>query len=1045
MRPIKLTMQAFGPYAGTETIDFTELGNRTMFVISGKTGSGKTTIFDGISYAIYGKASGEDRNGPELRSQFAGDDLATEVSLEFSLRGKSYFIKRSPQQEKKKERGDGYRTIGATAELYQYDAHGNGQLLAANVRDVEEKIKEIMLIDSNQFRQILMIPQGEFRKLLTSDSKDKEAILQKLFHTEIYKRIEEKLKEEATELKRLVEKQEEDRNQLIRKISSLYNEELQSYLEAGSENDVLILPLLDDEIEQMEEQLEVFSKEVKEKEKDKALLVQKLYDAENIIKQMSMKEELGARRSLLEGQKELFANKEKEIASANKAAMIAKQEELCQRLSREKQALQHDLMVRKEKLEQINRLLQINEATWLKERGREKERKDAQEVLHSLGQIKEEVKSFALLEKEVRGLEQELGELKQRHRVTEEGLKKNEEHLKALREEKDRLGNTDLFLLENERKLEKQENEMNLILKYETQLGKYQDHTKLLEKQRGFFEQAQARLDDAKKLVEELESKWLHGQAANLASQLIDGEACPVCGSMHHPNPTVPAGGELPDATDMKAAKAEVSKLEQERTRAESSFIEIQSRTNMMAETLHELREEILQIRSDFSDAGLESLKNQLFDIRRNLQGEQLKLSEEQQKLQKIVKEIQVVENQIKDSSNHLERLAENLNQIAITFTEKNTSLNGIKSRIPEELRSIQAFEVKWKQAVQTQEMLQKQYEKAQADFQEVKERTTSEAAGFETVEKHAAEKEAELDEEKAIFLKQMREQGFVVYKEYEGAKRTEAEIKSLEKEIRDYGEDLRSVTDRYHDLVEALKNVETPDMAGLKEAVDIVQEQIMILNNQYTNLLIKKRDNEDIHEGIIRINEDIKVFEERYKLVGELSDISRGQNQLKITFERYVLAAFLGDILREANGRLLKMTSGRYEMIRKTDRAKGNAQSGLELLVFDQYTGQERHVKTLSGGESFKAALSLALGLADVVQNYAGGVSLETMFIDEGFGTLDPESLDQAIEALIDIQSGGRLVGIISHVPELRERIDARLEVTATQTGSSTEFHFLG
>ncbi|WML31631.1 SbcC/MukB-like Walker B domain-containing protein [Neobacillus sp. OS1-32] len=186
-----------------------------------------------------------------------------------------------------------------------------------------------------------------------------------------------------------------------------------------------------------------------------------------------------------------------------------------------------------------------------------------------------------------------------------------------------------------------------------------------------------------------------------------------------------------------------------------------------------------------------------------------------------------------------------------------------------------------------------------------------------------------------------------------------------------------------------------------------------------------------------------MKLLEERYKLIGHLYEITKGQNIFRITFERYVLAAFLDDILREANVRLRKMTSGRFQLLRKTDRAKGNAQSGLDLLVFDQYTGQERHVKTLSGGESFKASLSLALGLADVVQNYAGGVSLETMFIDEGFGTLDPESLDQAIEALLDIQNGGRLVGIISHVPELKERIDARLEVIAGQTGSRTEFVF--
>lgn len=243
---------------------------------------------------------------------------------------------------------------------------------------------------------------------------------------------------------------------------------------------------------------------------------------------------------------------------------------------------------------------------------------------------------------------------------------------------------------------------------------------------------------------------------------------------------------------------------------------------------------------------------------------------------------------------------------------------------------------------------------------------------------------------------------------------------------------------------MQLLEGIEKPDLESLQVSLQESDDQLKLLQDQYTNLFMKKKQNEETMQKITEINENMKAIEERYKVIGHLYEISKGQNTYRITFERFVLAAFLDDILREANGRLSRMTSGRYMLLRKTDRSKGNAQSGLELLVFDQYTGQERHVKTLSGGESFKAALALALGLADVVQQYAGGVSLETMFIDEGFGTLDPESLDQAIEALIEIQSSGRLVGIISHVPELKERIDARLEVTASQSGSRTQFQFI-
>ena len=309
--------------------------------------------------------------------------------------------------------------------------------------------------------------------------------------------------------------------------------------------------------------------------------------------------------------------------------------------------------------------------------------------------------------------------------------------------------------------------------------------------------------------------------------------------------------------------------------------------------------------------------------------------------------------------------------------------------------------------------------------------------------EKHLADKQHELNYEREIFVKNLAEQGFEKYGMYAASKRSEGEIRRLEAEIRSYREELRSVSDRLKELTDLLADVKTPDVEGLKSELAKLGIAIEELNQKRNDLFVKKRDNEEIYYRVEQLNENMKLLEERYKLIGHLYEITKGQNNFRVTFERYVLAAFLDDILREANVRLRKMTSGRFQLLRKTDRSKGNAQSGLELLVFDQYTGQERHVKTLSGGESFKASLSLALGLADVVQNYAGGVSLETMFIDEGFGTLDPESLDHAIEALMDIQSSGRLVGIISHVPELKERIDVRLEVFAGQTGSRTEFMF--
>ncbi|MEH7391887.1 SMC family ATPase [Bacillus sp. JJ1474] len=1043
MRPLKLIMQAFGPYAGTETIDFTVLGNRTMFVISGKTGSGKTTIFDGISYAIYGKASGEDRNGPELRSQFARNELLTEVTLKFSLRKRTFIITRSPQQEKKKERGDGYTTIGAKAELYMINENGEKQILASNIRDVDEKIKEIMIIDSNQFRQILMIPQGEFRKLLTSESKDKEVILQRLFHTQVYKRIEEKLKEDAVDLKKSVEKQIENRDQAIQQISAIFNDELKGYLNAGSVNDALIMPLLQLEMECMAAELAKLADQLKGKQEKRDLLQQKLFEAETTVKQLKAKEELEKRKTELHNEKEAYIQLEKKINLAQKAAVLAQQEELCHHLKKESDEANHELQLIKSKITSLSDLLDEHEKKWEEEKNREDERKALAEEISSLNNMKEDIESLSIVKKEVNMLEKALEERKIEKSQLEDSLKKSEQAILLLQEEKQQIEREQLTFLQNAQKLEKLEEEMQRFNKYEELVLRY-DQAKLnFEKRKGYYDHFVSRLADAKATIDLLEQKWLHGQASLLANKLIDGEACPVCGSMDHPN-VAAVSESIPDEKDLKAAKKQADELEKEKGKAESAFYDSQSIVNSIKEALDSQLKEIKNQRDDLTINSLPMVKETILAERNELVQNQSILSERQAKMPVCLNQLKLLEQ---DREIYLKQLQLNIEQInneTINFTEKKTNLTRMIAKIPPDLHSAEVYETRLKNAVKKHEDLIKLLETVQQQYQDTKENFLAESAKYETIKKQADRIKEQLTLEREAFVQKMNDQGFGTYTEYNESKKSEQEIQMLDQSLRDYREELRSVHDRYEELSYLLKDVEMPDIEQINELFKENEEHIRLLQEEYTDLYMKKKHNEGTAENINEINGRMKALEERYKLIGHLYDIAKGQNTYRITFERFVLAAFLDDILREANGRLRKMTSGRYELLRKTDRSKGNVQSGLELLVFDQYTGQERHVKTLSGGESFKAALALALGLADVVQQYAGGVSLETMFIDEGFGTLDPESLDQAIEALMDIQSSGRLVGIISHVPELKERIDARLEVIATQTGSQTEFQFL-
>ncbi len=1044
MRPLKLTMQAFGPYAAKEEIDFTKLGSRTMFVISGKTGAGKTTIFDGISYAIYGKASGEDRNGTDLRSQFASSDLLTEVELEFSLRNKIYLIRRSPQQEKKKDRGEGYTTIGAKAELYVSDETGKFQILASNVRDVDVKIKEIMLIDSNQFRQILMIPQGEFRKLLTSDSKEKETILQRLFHTEIYKKVEDKLKEEAFELKNAVESQKNERNQTLGRIQALLHEDLRTALHEDRHNDVKILPLLKEEIQLLKSELTRLTNETQIKEAEKDKIQQQLFKGEAIMKQLQARKELKKRKLELEDQKQAIEEKENLILLAQKAAVLTNQEELCHRLKREldgAKANQESILAKKETLTSSYTEWEIR---LKQEKEKESERQAHLDAVNRLKQMEEEVRSLSLFSQEVNRLDKQLQEVSLAKKNSEERIKTMEQAVQAIQAEKRQLDAEQITYFENERKMDKLKHVYEQIVKCEQHYDSYLQAQRDCQHKARLFENAQSRYADSMGLVQELEQKWLHGQAAILANKLQNGEECPVCGSMNHPKPALNSQGDIPSEEDLKVAKQQRTEVETEKRQAESSLIKAQAAEKTLEESVKELLKSIANERGEFSVNELDLVKHNVEDEIFQFRVRQEQLQKQKKRLEIIGNQIEKYEQEIKQTNEYLASTIEKMNRLTIQFTEKNTVFSQMKAKIPQQLQTIPAFEAELQRAVQQYEELMKRYEQVQLNYQRTNEMLLSETARFEEAEKQTAQVEQKLKVEREKFKLKLEEQGFTGYTAYENAKKDEQEIMQLQQEVRFYHEEFRSVKDRYEELDKVLSDIKEPDLAKLNAAFEMIKSDILAIQNRYNQLFVRKAEDQQIAEKVEMINDSIKSLEEKYELIGHLYEMAKGQNNQRITFERYVLAAFLDDILREANERLKKMTSGRYELNRKTDRSKGNVQSGLELLVYDQYTGQERHVKTLSGGESFKASLSLALGLADIVQQYAGGVSLETMFIDEGFGTLDPESLDQSIEALIDIQSSGRLVGIISHVPELKERIDARLEVIATKSGSTTEFHFL-
>lgn len=1044
MRPIKLMMQAFGPYAGKEMIDFTKLGNRTMFVISGKTGSGKTTIFDGISFAIFGRASGDDRGGSDLRSHFADEDVVTEVSMQFALKDKLYYIWRTPQQEKKKARGEGYTTVGAKAELYILAEDGSRKLLAANVRDTDEKIKEIIQLDANQFRQILMIPQGEFRKLLTSDSREKELILQKLFRTELYKRIEDKMKEKANSLKSQVELGVSERTRLLKGIIPRDHEELVAALSETNLNDLIILQLLDDVVNNMKSDLAVLSDNMKQQKQQRDNAKRQVDAAEDLLKQIAARDDLIKQKSELDKQEDHIEQIKIEIEKAGRANHLAHQENLCHRLKKALDEYEKELNDQQEKVKSAEKSLDNTKELLEIEEKRQDQRENVNNELMKLHHLRDDIYSFTERQAELKVIEDELAACKteiQTNQLKLEILKQElTEHTSRLKN----LESIRLQAFEKEKQLVYIEGTLKSLHSLNAMVLKSQELNKKLNTHEQIVKKVRDSATDAKEILKVIEDKWHDGQAGLLAHQLKTGVPCPVCGSDEHPVPAT-FSSHMPSEVDLKAAKTDVDEFNRELLEAERVWLRFVAEAETVQGAISEKRSEVEQLIPEFSlqdiDLILESYEGKHVDAKRSLADDQAEISQIHQLEEKVLEQ----EKNADKINIILQELMAKEQQLFVKHTEAATVVNNLIRNIPDHLKTKKQYDSAVAAAEIQKKKLDTDLENARSLFSQKNEQLAGLKGTIVNLESQVRKSREELDVERKIFLKQLEDEKFSTYKDYHESKRPQSAIDVMNQKIRSYREEYRSITDRLSDYEMRLKGVEKPDMDILQKQFQEKEQVYSVMSEQQAALVLHIHKNEEIRSNVEKVNEEIKAAEQQYELIGHLADITRGQNTYRLTFERFVLASFLDEILHAANVRLVKMSSGRYQLLRKTDRSKGNVQSGLELLVFDQYTGQERHVKTLSGGESFKAALSLALGLADVVQEHAGGVSLETMFIDEGFGTLDPESLDHAIEALMDIQSSGRLVGIISHVPELKERMDARLEVIACQNGSKTEFRFLG
>ncbi|EOZ5413258.1 SbcC/MukB-like Walker B domain-containing protein [Listeria monocytogenes] len=1018
MRPIKLTMQAFGAYAKKEVIDFEKLGTEQIFVISGKTGAGKSTIFDAISFAIFGKANTFDRESFSMRSHFATDKEITEVTLAFRLKDKIYQISRIPQQEIAKQRGNGTTTSPQKAELYEL-INDEMKLLASSVRDVNTKMEELIQLNVDQFRQILMIPQGEFRELLVSDSKEKEVILQRLAHTVYYEKVENLLWEKQKQAEILVV-------EARKKVAELAELSLPGVEVSGkttSEISVLQAEAIQSEqmiLTELENKLSIIRKQTSEAVEKVTLAKEKLLDWQNLDKYT---EEIAT----LEIEKDFYQAIEVRLEAAKRASNLRSQDALCIRLKEQLETAEQTEKQVAFEAEEVK--VQFSHVKKQKEALAEKE---AELEINKRTLFQLEEMEPKILELEMISIQKRRAELEWKEATTllEEIVNSEQKIIAELQSVESRLveiNQAELTYLEviNKRTTVEAiiEKEQELVSKRMKMVA--WDSEKQTEEQK--LVQLLAEKAEIETTIEQEETKLQKEQAATIAAHIHDGEACPVCGSDSHP--ALAKFGETANLETLEVAKGKLHEKLLAITTTEKTISQLEWQLNEWAGIKELSLTEVQQTLTENIQ-----LANNLAEQIAQLQAKVA----QKETIQATLESLNNKQNETITEKNKVALEVEKLHQQVQMVSGK---LSYLEQSIPTEFRDKVVFESKKKELSEKIEAHIKQANQVDALFRQTEKETTRLESTLQSAQKTTVDAKEALQVQREIFKEAMKQNDFLSYDAYKQAFMSAEEQKIQEEKVADYERKRHLAVSRQADLKEKLQNKQKPNIEQLEF---IMKEKQLELSQSEENTM-KQREfvtkRKELVENYQNSIQTVEQAEENYADIGLLADAARGKNARRLTFERYILAMFLDTIIHRANHRLSKMTSGRFELQRKMEKAKGNVQSGLELEVFDEYTGLTRHVKTLSGGESFKTSLALALSLAEVVQEMAGGISLETMFIDEGFGTLDPESLEAAVECLLETQENGRLVGIISHVPELKERISARLEVTATNHGSTTKF----
>lgn len=1018
MKPIQLTMTAFGPYKETEIIDFRRLEEHRLFVVSGATGAGKTTIFDGICFALYGQASGEDRTEfRSMRSDFADDAVQTAVELIFEMNGRSFRIMRQIPYTK-----SGNKTE-TTARCEFFELMDGGEVPFVDrqiVSEINRKVEELVGFTQAQFSQIVMLPQGEFRKFLTSDTENKETIMRKIFKTEEYREIVNRLKTRKDEANEQLLDKKRKVDGFIHQIKNVIPSRESLIFEVLSQEYTNITQVMDG----LEQEIEYYSAKRAEDETTYTAAYQKhteMLEAYHAAKKCNEQfEQLEQRKIILEKLKDEIPSvnqKQKRIDDAERASVIREIEVQFRLLVEEAKSKGTELQKAIVAVQESKKRLEENELVYKKEEGKEQERGAIAERIIRLRDHLPAVSDLAAKEAVVQNLKVKIGKLDGEFAGISkkvEGEKKKTTDLSVKIEKAEQA-------IAPYDELVEQLNTIRLQYKIVRDFENLKKECAIRIQQK---EAASAKFIQTKNEFENMQNAWLNDQAAQLAETLQEGDPCPVCGSAHHPAKIEKHNAKVVSREELDLKRTYLAEVESAFRSAEAKYESVLALISEKEQEMHE--HQINDGTEILIDKGQEVSKK--VDQLKNVRNELVLLKEQQKRADIETTEWVTRKSEIEQAL---------FNQKTL-YAQESALLQRELSSIPEGLRDLTRLQSEIKETELQKRQMDETWQSARKKLEESKEKLATSVNSEHHLKKSLDECIEKREQAEDRFKKALHDSEFSTEVEYGEAKMAEEDRLLLKEYVMQFKQ-------RLHTTKETIKELEVSLVGKEKINLDNLVETIQLLRSAYERAFTDWNNSIECEKALIRLKSDIektaKSVEELEKKVGKVTglyDVIRGQNDHKLSFERFIQIDYLERIIQSANERLRNLSNGQYELIRSDRQEIRGRQSGLGLDVYDAYTGQNRDVKTLSGGEKFNASLSLALGMADVIQSYQGAVSIDTMFIDEGFGTLDEEALQKAVDTLVDLQKSGRMIGVISHVEELKAAFPAILEVQKSREGHS-------